>query len=139
MNSEVLKKFKKMFQQQKENVLFNNKVIREDFMVNQDELKDDVDQASTDVEQSLRMRLRNREVLLIKKIDQALERIENGTFGTCMNCENEIEIKRLEARPTATLCIACKEDEERKEVLTIDGRKSKSLGSTLRVVASKSS
>ena len=134
MKSESLQKFKKMFLQQKENVLFNNKVIREDFLVNQDELKDDIDHASSDIEQSLRMRLRNREMLLIKKIDQALERIENGTFGICMNCDNEIEIKRLEARPTATLCIGCKEDEERKEVLTIDGRKSKSLGTALRVV-----
>jgi len=129
MKKEVLKRFKKLFEQQKENVLYNDKIIRDDFQVSADDRMDDVDQASSDVEQSLRMRLRNREMLLIKKVNEALRRIEEGTFGSCSSCENDIEIKRLEARPTATLCIACKEDEERREVLTADGRRSKSMGS----------
>ncbi len=131
MRKEVLKRFKKLFEDQKANVLYNDRVIREDFQVSVDDRLDDVDQASAEAEQALRMRLRNRESLLIKKIDEALRRIEEGTFGTCQSCENDIEIKRLEARPTATLCIACKEDEERREVLTADGRRSKSLGSTM--------
>lgn len=131
MKKDVLKRFKKMFEQQKQNVLYNNKVLRDDFEVNLDDRMDDVDQASADAEQALRMRLRNREMLLIKKVDEALRRIDEGTFGTCQSCENDIEIKRLEARPTATLCIACKEDEERREVLTADGRRHKSLGQTL--------
>lgn len=131
MKKEVLKRFKKLFEQQKSNVLYNNKVIRDDFAVSSDDRMDDVDQASSDVEQSLRMRLRNREMLLIKKVDEALKRIEEGTFGVCGSCENDIEIKRLEARPTATLCIACKEDEERRELLSADGRRHKSLGSSL--------
>jgi DnaK suppressor protein len=131
MKKEVLKRFKKLFEQQKANVLYNDKVLRDDFTVSTDDRMDDVDQASSDVEQSLRMRLRNREMLLIKKIDEALKRIEDGTFGLCIACENDIEIKRLDARPTATLCIACKEDEERREVLTADGRRHKSLGSAL--------
>jgi DnaK suppressor protein len=130
MKKEVLKRFKKLFEQQKENVLYNNKVIRDDFAVNSDDRMDDVDQACADVEQALRMRLRNREMLLIKKIDEALKRINEGTFGLCESCENDIEIKRLEARPTATLCIACKEDEERRELLSADGRRHKSLGAT---------
>lgn len=131
MKKEVLKRFKKLFEAQKQNVLFNNKVIRDDFQVSSDDRMDDVDQASSDMEQSLRMRLRNREMLLIKKIDEALKRIEEGSFGACQSCDSDIELKRLEARPTATLCIACKEDEERKEVNTIDGRRSKSLGVSL--------
>jgi len=131
MKKEVLKRFKKLFEQQRTNVLYNDKVIRDDFQVNTDDRMDDVDQASADVEQALRMRLRNREMLLLKKIDESLRRIEAGSFGVCENCENDIEIKRLEARPTATLCISCKEDEERREVNTADGRRSKSLGITL--------
>lgn len=131
MKKEVLKRFKKLFEQQKANVLYNDKVIREDFAVSSDDRMDDVDQASSDVEQSLRMRLRNREMLLIKKVDEALKRIDEGTFGLCNSCENDIEIRRLEARPTATLCIACKEDEERRELLSADGRKHKSLGIAL--------
>lgn len=131
MKKEVLKRFKKLFEEQKANVLYNDRIIRADFEVSTDDRMDDVDQASSDVEQSLRMRLRNREMLLLKKVDEALKRIEEGTFGMCQSCENDIEIKRLEARPTATLCIACKEDEERREVLTADGRKHKSLGTAL--------
>ena len=131
MKKEVLKRFKKLFEQQKMNVLYNDKVLREDFAVSNDDRMDDVDQASSDVEQSLRMRLRNREMLLIRKIDEALKRIEEGSFGICSSCDNDIEIKRLEARPTATLCIACKEDEERRELLSADGRRHKSLGLSL--------
>src|SRR5271170_700633 len=131
MKKEVLKRFKKLFEQQKANVLYNDKVLRDDFVVNNDDRMDDVDQASSDVEQALRMRLRNREMLLIKKIDESLKRITEGTFGICSSCENDIELKRLEARPTATLCIACKEDEERRELLSADGRRHKSLGNTL--------
>ena len=131
MKKEVLKRFKKLFESQKANVLYTDKVLRDDFVVNNDDRMDDVDQASSDVEQALRMRLRNREMLLIKKIDESLKRITEGTFGICSSCENDIELKRLEARPTATLCIACKEDEERRELLSADGRRHKSLGNTL--------
>ncbi len=131
MRKDLLKKFRKKFEEQKKNLLFNDKVMREDFQVNQDDRYDDIDQASSDVEQSLRMRLRNRELLLVKKIDEAIERIDEGTFGECESCEEDIEIRRLEARPTATLCIQCKEDQERRELNSADGRKSKSLGREL--------
>jgi DnaK suppressor protein len=92
---------------------------------------DDVDQASADMEQALRLRLRNRENLLVKKVDEALERIENGTFGECESCGEDIELRRLEARPTATFCIACKEEQEQRELNTADGRRPKSLGTEL--------
>ena len=49
------------------------------------------------------------------KIDKALARIESGTFGICEKCEEEISLKRLEARPVTTLCIRCKEEQEQKE------------------------
>ncbi len=133
MKTEVLAKFKVMFEEQKANVLFNDKVMRDDFTVSSDDRMDDVDQASADADQALRMRLRNREVFLIKKIDEALKRIEMGTFGVCTSCDSDIELRRLEARPTATLCISCKEDEERREVLTADGRKHKSVGTAFRI------
>jgi len=128
MKKDKLKKFKKMFASQRKNILFNDKIVREDFGVNSDDRYDELDQATTDIEQSMRMRLRNREVLYIKKVDEALVRIEEGVFGLCELCEEEIELRRLEARPTATLCIGCKEEQERKEVLTASGRQHKSLG-----------
>jgi len=130
MKKSVVNRFKKMFESQKHNLLFNDRILREDFVVNSEDRLDELDQASTDAEQSMRMRLRNREILYLKKVDEALERIEEGTFGLCENCEEDIEARRLEVRPTATLCIACKEDEERQEVLTAVGRQHKSLGET---------
>jgi len=60
-------------------------------------------------------RLRDREKFLLKKIDDALGRIEAGTFGICEICEEEISIKRLEARPVTTMCIRCKEEQEKQE------------------------
>ncbi len=130
MNKEKLKKFKKLFEAQRKGVLFNDRVVREDFSVCEDDRYDEVDQATTDIEQAMRMRLRNRESLYLKKVDEALERIEAGTFGECEECGEDIELRRLEARPTATLCVSCKEEQERKEVLTASGRESKSLGET---------
>lgn len=133
MRKSDLSKFKKLFESQRNNLLYNDRVIRDDFIVQEEEKFDEVDQATTDTEQSMKMRLRNREILHLKKIDQGLQRIEEGIFGLCENCEEAIEMKRLQARPTATLCLGCKEDEERKEMLTAVGRAPKSLGSSLRV------
>jgi DnaK suppressor protein len=128
MKKLTLMKFKKIFEDQRENLLYNDKIVREDFSVCEDDKYDEVDQASSDIEQSMRIRLRNRESLYLKKVNEALRRIEEGTFGECDNCGEPIELKRLEARPTATLCIACKEDEERKEANSAFGRLHKSLG-----------
>ncbi len=130
MRKDQLKKFKKIFEAQRQAILANTKVVREDFSVSSDDRLDELDQASTDIEQSMRMRLVNRETLYIKKVDEALKRIEDGTFGECQECEEYIEFRRLEARPTATLCVACKEEQERREVLTAAGRLHKSLGET---------
>jgi DnaK suppressor protein len=130
MTKDKLRKFKKLFEAQRKGVLFNDRVVREDFSVCEDDRYDEVDQATTDIEQAMRMRLRNRESLYLKKVDEALERIEDGTFGECEECGEDIELRRLEARPTATLCVSCKEEQERKEILTASGRESKSLGET---------
>ena len=74
------------------------------------------DQASAETDRNFMLRLRGREQRLLKKIEQALERVENGIFGICEDCGNEINIHRLEARPVTTMCIDCKtlqEEEER--------------------------
>lgn len=130
MTKEKMKKFKKIFESQRKAILFNDRIVREDFEVCADDRYDEIDQAQTDIEQSMRMRLRNREMLYIKKVDEALKRIEEGTFGDCEECGEDIELRRLEARPTATLCVSCKEEQERKEVLTAAGRQHKSIGET---------
>lgn len=73
------------------------------------------DRATQESEFSLELRTRDRERKLIKKIDEALERIEEHEYGYCEACGVEIGIRRLEARPTATLCIDCKTLDEIRE------------------------
>lgn len=73
------------------------------------------DRASQETDIAIELRNRDRERKLIKKIDETLARIESGEYGFCDKCGVEIGIKRLEARPTATLCIDCKTLEEIKE------------------------
>lgn len=73
------------------------------------------DRASQESDIALELRNRDRERKLIKKIDEALGRINDGEYGYCDSCGVEIGLKRLEARPTATLCIDCKTLEEMRE------------------------
>lgn len=73
------------------------------------------DRASQESDLALELRNRDRERRLIKKVNQALQRIEDGEYGYCDSCGVEIGLKRLEARPTATLCIDCKTLEEIRE------------------------
>lgn len=76
---------------------------------------DPADRATQEEEFSLELRARDRERKLIKKIDSTLERIENDDYGYCDQCGIEIGIRRLEARPTASLCVDCKTLDEIKE------------------------
>ena len=73
------------------------------------------DQASAEAEQNFTLRIREREQRLIKKIDEALDRMDQNTYGICERCEEEIPYPRLKARPVTTLCINCKTLEEQEE------------------------
>ncbi len=128
MKSETLTKFKKLFEEQRAGLIYSYKFINEDFSLKSDDLSDESDLSSATLEQGMRMQLRNREALFLKKIDEALLKIQSGTFGVCSSCEEDIEVSRLEVRPTASLCISCKETEEMQETRSADGRKSKSIG-----------
>lgn len=74
-----------------------------------------IDRASASTHQALKLKIRTRESRLIKKVKQALERLDNGTYGICDECEEQISIKRLEARPVTTKCIDCKIHQEHME------------------------
>ena len=76
---------------------------------------DPTDRASLEADRNFMLRIRDRENKLIKKIKKALDRIENGTFGVCEICGEDISIERLKARPVTTQCIDCKTKEEAKE------------------------
>lgn len=89
--------------------------LSENMTLDTDDLPDEMDLASSEYLQSFTFRLRGREKTFLKKIDHALGKIDEGTFGVCESCEEDIPLKRLEARPETTLCIRCKEDQERNE------------------------
>lgn len=73
------------------------------------------DRASQESDMTLELRNRDRERKLIKKIDEIIGKIDSGDYGYCESCGIEIGLKRLEARPTATLCIDCKTLDEMRE------------------------
>lgn len=75
------------------------------------------DQATAEIDRNFMLKLRGRERKLLKKIEDAIERIDKGVFGICDRCGEEINIKRLEARPVTTMCIDCKTQEEEEEKL----------------------
>lgn len=76
---------------------------------------DPTDRATLESDRNLTLRIRDRERKLRNKIEEALARIEDGTFGICEVCGEEIGFKRLEARPVTTLCINCKSEQEQDE------------------------
>jgi DnaK suppressor protein len=116
LNAKELKRFKKLLEESRVNILANaRKTMEEESNFDTDDLPDEIDQASSELVQSMSFRLRDREKFLLKKIDKALARIEDGSFGMCERCEEPISAKRLEARPVTTLCIRCKEEQEKKE------------------------
>ncbi len=116
MDAKGMAKFKKLLLEEKQRILNNSKnALKSELTVSTDDLPDETDLAAVEVNQNLMFKLRDRERLLLSKIDEAMARIDAGSFGTCDDCEEEIEPRRLEARPVSTLCIACKEREEHKE------------------------
>jgi DnaK suppressor protein len=82
-----------------------------------DESSDFLDQALSEVDRSFNFRIRERESRLTQKIEEALKLIEEGTFGICEECGEEISEGRLRARPVTTLCIQCKRKMETQEKL----------------------
>lgn len=83
--------------------------------------QDSLDESTDESLASTRYRLRDREKFLLNKVQQALERMDDGEYPYCESCGEDIGERRLRARPVATLCIECKEEEERKEKGFYDG------------------
>src|SRR5438477_3739199 len=116
MNKAQLKKFRALLEEKRDEIVKKAKqTLDEDMTLESDDLPDEMDLASSEYLQSFTFRLRGREKTFLQKIDHALEKIEAGTFGLCEQCGEPISLKRLEARLETTLCIRCKEDQERIE------------------------
>jgi DnaK suppressor protein len=117
LNKKELKKFQELLEDKRKAVLERARQMLavENMALDTNDLPDEMDLASSEYLQSFELRLRGREKSLLTKLDLALKKIEDGTFGVCEICEEPIGKKRLEARPETTLCIKCKEDQEREE------------------------
>lgn len=116
MEKERLDFFRELLQKKLSDLLNEaGKTVDEMNVLAKDNFPDPVDRASMESDRSFDLRIRDRERRLIAKVNEALERIEDGTFGICEVCGGEIGEKRLEARPVTTLCIACKQEQEEAE------------------------
>lgn len=116
MKKSDLKKFKELLEQRKEELLQQSASVKEPvYAIEVEDLPDEVDLASSESDQSMSIRLRGRERILLRKIIKALQKIDEGTYGVCEKCGDEITVRRLEARPVTDMCIRCKEEQERVE------------------------
>ena len=111
---------KKLTEWKADLVKTNNEALYNSSMDDNSTSADIVDQASSYTEKNVEMRAINRQIKLISKIDSALKRIQNGTYGFCEDTGEPIGLKRLMARPVATLSIAAQEKHEKEEIVFAD-------------------
>ncbi len=115
MDQAQLEYFRKLLQDKLDDLLNEAGRTLEDMTELSDHFPDPTDRASIESDRNFELRIRDRERKLIKKIKTALERIDDGSYGICEECGEDIGTKRLEARPVTTLCIECKSKQEREE------------------------
>ena len=111
---------KKLTEWKAELIKANNDALYNSSMDDNSTSADIVDQASSYTEKNVEMRAINRQIKLISKIDSALKRIKDGTYGFCQETGDPIGLKRLMARPVATLSIAAQEKHEKEEKVFAD-------------------
>ena len=110
----------KLTEWKKDLVRTNNEALYNSSLDDNSTSADIVDQASSYTEKNVEMRAINRQIKLISKIDSALKKIKDGTYGFCEETAEPIGLKRLMARPIATLCIAAQEKHEKEEKVYAD-------------------
>ena len=111
---------KKLTEWKSEIIKANNEALYNNSLDDNSTSADIVDQASSYTEKNVEMRAINRQIKLISKIDRALKKIKDDTYGFCEETGEPIGIKRLIARPIATLCIAAQEKHEKEEKVYAD-------------------
>ncbi|MAI89015.1 RNA polymerase-binding protein DksA [Ponticaulis sp.] len=115
MNDRQLAYFRKKLEDWKQDIIDGSKTTIGNLQEDSSSLPDLVDRASAESDKALELRTRDRQRKLINKIDAAIRRIEDGTYGYCEMTGDPIALGRLEARPTATLSLEAQEAHERKE------------------------
>jgi DnaK suppressor protein len=112
MKSEMVAKFKKVLLEQRDQITLSRKWAMDGLAVNTDDLSDEMDLSAAELVQSMSLQLHGRELMTLRQINEGLARMESGTFGSCGECSEDIELGRLQAKPTATLCLGCQEAAE---------------------------
>jgi DnaK suppressor protein len=108
--------FKELLLKQRQQILNVGLLNKsDDLHVSEEDLSDETDLASSLIQQQLSCTIRDREFAKLRRIDMALEKISDGSYGHCEDCEEEISFKRLENQPWAELCITHAEEKEREE------------------------
>ena len=115
MKEKDIEYFRELLTKNLEELLYHANNTVSDMTAPKENLPDPTDRASFESGRDFILLIRDRESKLIKKIKNALERIENNTFGVCEKCGEDISIARLKARPVTTYCIDCKTKEEAAE------------------------
>jgi DnaK suppressor protein len=115
MNAKQLAHFRKMLESWKAELSQDIDTTLQSMQIEQTVFADPADRATQESDMALELRNRDRERKLIKKINETIDRIDSGDYGYCESCGIEIGLQRLQARPTATLCIDCKTLEEIRE------------------------
>lgn len=116
MEAKILAKLKKKLLAERERLLNTAASSRKgEFAIATDDLADEADLTSVELSQGVVFTLREKEHRTMAEIDEALQRMEEGTYGLCEECEEQIGAKRLEIFPTARLCIAHQEEQEKRK------------------------
>ena len=118
MKKRDLNQIKKILTDQLSELLSRADCSLEGVSQSNDNMSDVLDRAAKIAERNFSHHLCSREKLLIRKIERSLQDIENGDYGRCESCDEDISVKRLKARPTAGYCIDCKTQMETMERLT---------------------
>lgn len=115
MDPKDIDMFRELLNNMLQDILRKGEETIEDMTDTVEVYADPADRATAESDRAFTLRLRDRERRLIKKINAAIERIEDGTFGECVECGEDISVPRLKARPVTTLCIKCKSKQEAEE------------------------
>jgi DnaK suppressor protein len=115
MKANDLQYFKDLLLKQRGEILNKTDSFKANSVIETPAQGDEGDLAVSELNLSLTLRLQERQTQLLQKIDRALSKLDEGSFGLCEQCEEPLHINRLKARPVATLCIACKEEQESRE------------------------
>jgi DnaK suppressor protein len=118
MRQRDLKLFRRLLEGRKRDILSEaERAVGSMTQKSEEAYADPTDRASLESDRNLVLRMRDRERKLLTKIDEAFARLDSGSYGRCEECDEEIGLERLKARPVTTLCIGCKSAQEARERL----------------------